>query len=78
MAGRVDMKCPHCQQDSVVQNGQSLPGRQRWLCWDYRRTLGKSDRWRHPETTQQQARKLYWEGAVFAALNGCWASARSP
>ena len=29
MAGRVAMKCPHCQQENVGQNGQSLPRRRR-------------------------------------------------
>ena len=56
------MKCPHCQQEKVVKNGKSLHGRQRWQCWDCRRTFGESDQRRHPESLKQQALQLYLEG----------------
>ena len=45
-----------------MKNGSSLHGRQRWLCQDCRRTFGERDQRRHPETTKQQALKLYLEG----------------
>jgi transposase-like protein len=62
------MKCPHCQQEKVVKNGRSRHGRQRWLCRDCRRTFGEGDLRRHPETTQQQALKLYLEGVGFRGI----------
>ena len=51
-----------------MKNGSSLHGRQRWLCQDCRRTFGERDQRRHPETTKQQALKLYLEGVGFRGI----------
>ena len=38
------MKCPHCQSASIVKNGTSRHGHQRWQCLVCRKTFGEKDR----------------------------------
>ena len=62
------MNCPHCKTKSIVKNGNSKHGRQRFLCRDCQRTFGVADGRRIPAAIQAQARRLYLEGVGFRGI----------
>ena len=62
------MNCPHCEKENIVKNGNSMHGRQRFLCRDCQRTFGVKDRRRVSAATQAQARRLYLEGVGFRGI----------
>ena len=62
------MMCPRCKAKSIVKNGSSMHGKQRFLCRDCRRTFGVAEGRRVAAATQAQARRLYLEGVGFRGI----------
>jgi len=61
------MKCCHCTSASVVKNGRSRHGHQRWLCRDCQRTCGEQDHRRIAPEKRTAALDHYLEGVGLRA-----------
>jgi len=61
------MKCCHCTSASVVKNGRSRHGHQRWLCRDCHRTCGEQDHRRLAPDKRTAALDHYLEGVGLRA-----------
>ena len=61
------MKCQHCESDTVVKNGNSRHGRQRWLCRGCGKTSGEKDHRRVEPQKRAAALAHYLEGVGLRA-----------
>ena len=61
------MKCQHCQSETVVKNGNSRHGRQRWLCRGCGKTSGEKDHRRVEPQKRASALAHYLEGVGLRA-----------
>ena len=61
------MTCQHCERQTVVKNGRSRHGRQRWLCRACGRTSGERDHRRVEPQKKADALAHYLEGVGLRA-----------
>ena len=61
------MTCQHCESSTVVKNGSSRHGRQRWLCLTCGRTSGERDHRRVEPQKKASALAHYLEGVGLRA-----------